>query len=219
MKYQKTLPQLIFALFCLFIVIIRFFYPNLKFDSFSLNLIIISTACILIPDLAQLIARIKRIKIGDNEIELREEITYLQEMIQKLENRVFKAGHKEYKREFTSEPFLVDKYLLYPRAGLIAIAIDIETRIKKMALKHYPKEECDLISPIQLANKLAYRGIIDKEAPFLIKEFWHVRNKIIHGTCRKINAQEIYRVIDLGNRILELLSISKSKEQQQGVSL
>jgi hypothetical protein len=43
-----------------------------------------------------------------------------------------------------------------------------------------------------------------------MRDFWAVRNLAFHGKDMKLSEQDVYRLVDLGVRILDLLSIKKT---------
>ena len=201
-------PQAWIAFLCFIIVFARFRWPDLRFDSLSLYLILVAMLCILIPDLAQMIARIKKIKIGDKEIELSEALDRIARQTERIENRVSDAAGESFERS-EEPPIHIEKYLKDPRGGLIAIAADIEIRVQHLLSKEDLSSARRYTTPLHGVELLAKYGHVVPDLPILMRDFWTVRNRVVHGSEARMTEQDIYRLVDLGVRILELLSIRK----------
>jgi hypothetical protein len=189
------------------IVTARFIYPSLTYDADSRDLILIALACVLVPDIARLVARVRRLKVGDNEIELDEALDELTRKTEKAEEELEESVDIE--RELAPPPD-VQRYVRDPRGGLIAIAVDIEERINQLIAQHQLQGLRRYVSPVRGAELLATRGYAVKELPVLMRDFWVVRNMVVHSKDVSLTEKDIYRLVDLGLRILELLSVKKS---------
>jgi hypothetical protein len=203
--------QNVIATICILIVFTRFIYPALTFDAYSLYLFLIAMLCILVPDLAKLIARIRKIKIGDKEIDLGEEIDRVAEKAEKIEDEIASPNNQEFERSEQEPPPHIERYLRDPRGGLIAIAVDIEERVQKLVQMQNPIDSRRYISPMQGVEYLARQGLVSEELPMLMRDFWTVRNRAVHTSRIRVTEQDIYRLVDLGFRILELLTIRKKR--------
>ena len=69
---------------CLILITIRYIYPTFQIDTTTVGLVVVGAVAFLLPDLKSLVPYIRRIKIGEAELELRDEI-------EKLSNEVEKA--------------------------------------------------------------------------------------------------------------------------------
>lgn len=204
--------QSVIATICMLIVFVRFIYPGLMFDIHSVYLILIAMLCILVPDLAKLITRIRRIKIGDKEIDLGEEIDRVAEKAERLEIEVSSPNNQEFERSEQEPPPHLERYLRDPRGGLIAIAVDIEERVQKLVQMQNPAESRRYISPVRGVEYLASQGLVSEELPTLMRDFWTVRNRAVHTSQIQVTEADILRLVDLGVRILDLLTIRKKKD-------
>ncbi|MCQ8894991.1 hypothetical protein NQT62_00885 [Limnobacter humi] len=207
---QTVKPQHAIAAFCVAIVIGRFVYPSLVYDSSSRDLILIAMLCILVPDLAKLISRVNKVKIGDKEIELAEALDDLAKKTEEAEEQLSKSEDGGFKRATPEASPNIDKYLRDPRGGLIAVAVDIEERVQTILTQNNLDTSRGYMSPMHAAELLARRGIVVRELPILMKDFWVVRNRAFHSSNVKLSEQDVYRLVDLGVRILELLAVTRS---------
>lgn len=199
-------PQSAIALLCFAVLVTRFICPDLKFDNLSLDLILIAMLCILVPDLAALIARIKKFKFGDKEIELNEALDKMARQTEVIEDEVAKPGSNFFRTEIAAPQ--VERYIRDPRGGLIAVAADIERKVVALLKEHKLVQGDRYINPPRGIAMLADNGLVAQELPTLARDFWALRNQVVHTSNGPVTDREIYRMVDLGVRILDLLSAS-----------
>jgi len=197
------------ASICIAIVGARMINPSIAYDAESRNLILIAMACILVPDLARLMARIKKLKLGNNEIELGEALDDLAKKTEKAEEHLYEDKATPFMRNITVISPNVNRYLKDPRGGLISVAVDIEERVKDLVRTHNLDTDRRYISPMHGVDILSKKGIVVSDLPMLMRDFWIVRNRAFHSSDIKLAEQDIYRLVDLGVRILDLLSVTK----------
>jgi len=202
-------PHLLLALLCVSIVVLRMFYPELRFDSLSRDLLLISLAALLLPEFVKILGRLRKFKWGENELELDEAIDELNRRTKEAEERA----------DLESESFTVDedfhpdvqRYLSDPKGGLIAVAADIEARVNELVRETRLNGLRRYISPMRGIELLAKRGAVVADLPALMRDFWALRNQAVHDNRLSFSKNEIYRLVELGVRILELLSLTKNR--------
>lgn len=91
------------------------------------------------------------------------------------------------------------------RGALLIVAIEIESIVRKLA----KKASIDFGSTTRLVNELSKRKIIDEKIVPIFKDFWNIRNRIVHDPSEKISENIIYELTYLGLRVLNLLSLSE----------
>jgi len=201
-------PQSGIAILCCALVLARFLWPDLKFDYLSVYLILVAMLCILVPDLARLISRIKKIKFGDKEIELSETLDRMTHEAENIEGRVSKSETEEFNRS-EEPPAHVMQYVRDPWGGLIALAADIERKVQQLLTAENLIDGNRYVPPLRGIEMLAKEDRVVQGLPILMQEFWKVRNQVVHGADIQVTTRDIYRLIDLGVRILDLLSIRR----------
>ncbi|OGD17399.1 hypothetical protein A2V47_00310 [Candidatus Atribacteria bacterium RBG_19FT_COMBO_35_14] len=213
MKWVKNvfqIPYLIVIFICL-IIIARIVWPNINYDDTSFYLTLLAVIIFVIPNIGELFSRIKRLKKGDFEIELESKLDSLTEKTEKAEEDIEKLEIEEF--EFKSKPDEIRKriieYTKDPRGGLISIAIEINSMISKLATYYQLFKNVKHISPIRTIDVLTNRGLVPNELQSLIRDFWIVRNQAVHSSEFQLTNQQLYRLLDLGIRILDLLSYRK----------
>lgn len=204
-------PRYIIALVATLIWLSRIFWPDLRFDTTSLYLFLFAAIVILIPDIGDLISRIKKFKKGDLEIELESKINALANQTEKTEEAIERSDEDEFEVEFIPDENYkrILDYTKDPRGGLVAIAVEIESTINKIARDYQISPKSRYVSPIRAVEQLDGKGILPSELPALVRDFWTLRNKAFHSTDFSLNDEQLYRLLDLGVRILDLLSVRK----------
>lgn len=103
-------------------------------------------------------------------------------------------------------------YTKDPRGGLVAIAVEIESTINKIARDYdITTKSSRYLSPIRAVDQLDRKGILPSELPSLVRDFWTLRNKAFHSADFRLTDDQLYRLLDLGVRILDLLSVRKKE--------
>ncbi len=95
-----------------------------------------------------------------------------------------------------------------PRLALLLVAIEIEQAIRRLANKYNLPEQ---VSAGRLISQLAEQEYVSQEVVSLFRDFWQVRNQVIHRVGFNIPEGQIYALIDVGLTILKLLSIQVVK--------
>jgi len=164
-------PQVAIAIFCIGLVIARFIWPGLKFDNLSLDLILIAMLCILVPNLAALIARIKKFKFGDKEIELNEALDKITRQTENIEDEIASSPGTQFQRT-EGPPSHIERYVSDPRGGLIAISADIEKKVLQLLRGQKLDETKRYVTPTKGIEILAQYGRVVQDLPILMRDFW-----------------------------------------------
>jgi len=196
------------ALFALLIISARAIWPSFKYDETSFYLTLLASIVLLIPDIGEIISRIKRFKKGDLEIEIEGKINDLAGKTQQAEeNEEIQVDFEaEYLPEDTKNR--IAEYINNPRGGLVAIAVEIEARTNELAIRFQIGSQKKHLSPVKVIDELTGKGIIPKVLTVLIRDFWTIRNKAVHDSKFRLANEHLYRLLDLGVRILDLLYLT-----------
>lgn len=193
------------------LVVARAVWPDVRVDEISLVLFALAALALLLPDIAPVASRIRRFKLWNLEVELSEEIS---ELAHRAE-----AAEREASRERETAPAeapvalapevrqWVVEAAADPRAGLLLVAIEIEQAIQRLAARHGVASGVGRVSAHRTLVDLAERGVVPREVVPLFEDFWQVRNRVVHGAGFEVPAGQIYELVDVGFRILELLSL------------
>ncbi len=204
-------PRYFVALVATLLWLSRIIWPDIKFDSTSLYLFLFAAVVILIPDIGDLISRIKKIKKGDLEIELESKINALADQTERTEEAIERSEEGEFEIEFIPDEHYgrILEYTKDPRGGLVAIAVEIESTINRIARDYNISPKSRYLSPIKAVDQLDRKGILPSELPSLVRDFWTLRNRAFHSANFSLTDEQLYRLLDLGVRILDLLSVRK----------
>jgi uncharacterized protein YutE (UPF0331/DUF86 family) len=187
-------------------------YPNLKFDSISLTLFAIATLFFLITDIENLISSTKRIKIGSFELEL----TELKKSTEKIENELASTERPAK----ISGPFQENNYSLDVKADLpttvLKISIEIERTLNRIYRITHKTEAGRPLAVNKLIDSLFEKQVLDNETWKLLRQFWQVRNNVVHSTS-SMSDNEMLAFSDLGLRLLKILNTTEDT-QLQGVA-
>ena len=211
---------------CIGIVVARIIYPELNFDWISFSLILIAAVLTFSSDLKFYTERIKKLKVGDLEIELEERIKELamktdetleekSENIQKppsISGPPWMKDSKEKLRDKISE--MIDK----PEAALVLIAIEIEKELRAIFEKANFGNTKIPMSPIRQINLLHEKGIVDIETKDIFQQFWQIRNKVVHGHSLNLFEKQRVEIIEIGLKVLKLLEMAKNDIGDNGNS-
>ena len=207
-KYNRYLV----AVLCGLIIISRIIWPEIKFDEVSVIVFAIGILVILIPDIGDLIKRIRRVRKGDIEIEFESLIAELADKTDKVEKEIEVPSENPFTIDISASEIRnrIAKLPINPREKLVTLAAEIEAATLDLAEYYQIPRAHSFISPMMVASELAKRELLPKETPDLIKGFWSVRNQAVHAKNFEITQEHLYELLDLGIRILRLLSIRRS---------
>lgn len=102
--------------------------------------------------------------------------------------------------------------------SILEISINIEQKIRRIAQLH--AIETKGISLMKILNTLAREHKISTEINALVRDFWPIRNEIVHQNYDICISEEFYRrMMELGIQILSLLDFElKMNSKQQTVN-
>lgn len=212
-KNISKIPYLIAFFICL-IIISRLVWPNINYDDISFYLTLLIVVLLVFPNIGEILSRIRKFKKGDLEIEIESNLNNLTKKTEKAEEEIEKSEISEY--EFESKPDEINKRILEytkdPRGGLIAIAVEIESMIYELVKYYKLSINAKLMSPIRAIDILVKKGFVPSKLNSLIRDFWVIRNQVVHHSEFQFTNHRPYRLLDLGIRILDLLSYRKPKD-------
>lgn len=156
-------------------------------------------------ELSRLLARVRKGKFGENEIEFGEEIKELAKSAELVEtetiphNQLTSTSSTE--NDDRSETFVLQQAAISPDLGMLALWRIIEREIWELMVMggHHPSSKDNVSMPVAL-NYLGRNAAVSKNLIESLKLFKDTRNKIVHeGVGQR---KDITRVIDIGITIL-----------------
>ncbi len=214
--YTDKFAKGIVVVFCLAIVFIRMFYKELYFDSMSLYLLIIIVLIVAIPDLKDLILRIKRFKAANVEFELIDAVKDLEKEVDDLEKE--QPPLEKDKSQITAKDIkkeLFTEYLMSlsnePKSVIPIISAEIERRTRNLAIEAGVRTIFNNRDTVKKLNSL---GVLSDEMVRLNNKFMKIRNLIVHGLDENLQSHEIIEAANLGLRILNFIPEKLSNEKR-----
>ncbi len=179
--------------------------PNLRLDEISLALFSIVCLAILWSDIARIAAHIRKFRFGELELELAEKVERLSEKAEKVEETESQkpTGQRKVEEIPPEITMRIAEAATDPRSALLLVAIEIEEATRRLARKYDLPEQA---SASRLISELAEKGMVSHEVVSLFRDFWQVRNQVVHRAGLNIPAGQIYALVDVGLTILKLLS-------------
>ena len=201
---------------CLGLVAVRFIWPHIQFDAVTIWLVVIAAFFLINPDPRAFFPYVKRVKLWEAEIELKEEVKELGKEVDKAQESVGKNPELEISKNLTPE---VDEVLHVaarnPRAALLLLSAKIDHQAKRRLMEAGLKEGNRVVSAPQAIKIGVNAGHFPKEVESPFKNFWTVRNKVVHDEAFHVDDNTILALISLGTVILTLLSTEKRAEARQ----
>lgn len=216
------LKRWIVVVFCIALIVARFVYPTLQVDSTTIWLIVIASLAFFLPDLKAFTPYIKRVKIGDTEIELKDEIGKLSDEVDKAKEAASQKleikDSKDLYRAFLEAESILEKVDKDPRATLLLLSSRIEKQLKLRLTEAGTNIE-RVYSFRELSRLATSQGILPKEFAPALDDFITVRNRVAHGEAFDVNDNVIYSLISIGTKLLELVSVPLLSDKQEAKRL
>lgn len=197
---------------CLALVLLKLTFPKTEIDIYIIWLIGIAALLFVLPDLKSLAPYIKRVRIGDTELELQESIGSLEKEVEKAQN----AAERESEDVASSRESVssnIEKVLEEsgrdPRAAFLLLSSKIEEQLRlriEESGKITNKRTYPAIRYVEMGVNL---GIFPQEFLPAFRDFWSVRNSVAHGKAFNVEDAYILSLISLGTDLLKIASTSK----------
>ena len=115
------------VILCFLIIFLKTFWKNFVFDEISLWLFIIAVIVILIPDIGELINRVKKFKKGDLEIDFEKHLSSIIIQTDIAERKLEEAEIIKEDRDIPEDVRAVlEESSRNPRGALITLGVEIE---------------------------------------------------------------------------------------------
>ena len=201
-KLRNTLAVVVFV-----IALAHTIFPTrVQIDWPTIALIGICILLIFAPKLSWILPFVKRIKLGEAEVEMQESIQRLHHDVKRAESAVGIAGHEP----GGSEERILDLASRDKESAIVRLAIEIEKELETLYRRADPGTDPPK-SIRELVEELESRGVLSPAVTKAIIEFRDVRNRVIHPRAGQVHAYAVSSALDSGIRILRLLRYTSSK--------
>jgi hypothetical protein len=188
----------------------------------TLTLVAVAVGIVFAPELSKLLPLIKRIKVGEAEIELQESVRKLHEEVEKAEagtgaRIAFRenpaGGTRPSEQEAGSENAILDLAARDRESAIVRLTIEIEKELAVLFEKRNPGSKPPKTIR-ELAEQLVATRSLSQATGTAILEFRDVRNRVIHpNQAATVPPSALASAIDSGVRILRIL---RSAQEQSG---
>lgn len=198
-----SLVRLLVAAVFIGLVIARMVYPDLRFDQLSFQLLVVAAIVVLLPDIKDVLSRVRKIKKGDWEIELDDAISQLKQKAEEVKKSL--PSKKNAKNDLVVETFT--DYISKAdsaRSALLLIASDIEKQLRKLAQK-VKIEGATTHSARLLVAELVYQNKVQPELVPLFEDFWSIRSRVMRHTEYELEYEALSDVLGAAIEISRLV--------------
>ena len=206
---------------CILFLLDHQLWHKIQFDAVTISLIVIIAVFLSLPNPQIIFPYIKRIKLWEAEIELKEEIKELGKEVEKAQAAVAHipilgpSQTPSTKQEQSNNQLRnVEDVLIAagkdPRAGLLLLGINLETEVKRR-LNGAGITSSNRYMPLsQAIQKGIDEGIFPPEILPAFRDFWNVRNRVAHAEAFDVDDRTILSLISIGTELLKVISTEKA---------
>lgn len=207
---------------CLGLVIVRLLRPDLKVDVITVWLLVIATLFFLLPEMRLMTPYIKRIRVGDTEIELKEQIKDLGKKVERVEDVVVSQSEQvnvsagpadETNRAAQQETISSDVEEIArilsasPRAALLLLSAKLEQQINRRLKNAGVEVGGRNATTTRLVEAGVSAGVFPPEFATAFRDFWSARTRIAHGAAPDIDDKTITSLVSIGLDLLRILAV------------
>jgi uncharacterized protein YutE (UPF0331/DUF86 family) len=201
-RQRNLLATLVFV-----IVVAHILYPSrVQIDWPTIALVGIFILLVFAPKLSWIIPFVKRIKLGEAEVEMQESLQRLHQDVKKAEGAIGIADHEP----GGTEEKILELASRDKESAIVRIAIEIEKGLETLFRSASPGTDPPKTIR-ELVRELELKGVLSPPVAKAIIEFRDVRNRVIHPRVGQVHAYVLSSALDSGIRILRLLRYMVSK--------
>jgi len=177
----------------------------MKVDVISLWLLGIAAFLLLMPRLRIFIPYIKRIKLGETELELSEEIKNFGKEVEKVQSSEIENPQVNSLNNISPDVMKVlEEAPKNPTAALLLLATMLDAHIKQRFLESRLRNTPQ--SPLAALKMMVDAGIYSSAVLKSYQYFRDIRNKVAHGLAFDVSDSILLSIISLGTELLKVLS-------------
>jgi membrane protein YdbS with pleckstrin-like domain len=204
LRYRRIAAAILLA-----IAAAHIFWPShVQIDWPTISLIVIALILIFTSEIAAILPQIKRFRLGEAEIEMRDLIK-LHEEVEIAETETTPASQRQavdqtgtIKRR--SETYILTLASRDKESALVLLAIEIEKELARLTSQTGVPDQSRTIR--QTVDALVAKGILSREVANAIISFRNVRNQVIHPIRQNVVDDAVLTsALDSGVRILRIL--------------
>jgi len=195
----------VIVLFCVTLIVARYIFPNVQIDTTTVWLVAIAAIAFLLPEISSFTPYIKRVKIGDTEVELKQHKPKQPQKEQKPQHtKTPTKKNTSPNKKKTKVESVIEKALSDPRATLLLLSSRIEAELRNRLTESGVNVE-RIYSLRELSRLAVEKKILSSESASALNDFATVRNKVAHGEAFDVEDYVIYSLISLGTKLLQII--------------
>ena len=200
-------------LICLGLVGLRLSRPDLTVDDTSLWLIAIAAFLFVAPELKTVLPYIKRVRIGNTELELVQQIADLGKEVVKAQEAIAARPGVVAPSAVSSEVEEIYRRTSQdPRAALLLLSAELEQRVRSRLQNAGVERSGRLMSLPQAVEAGVRADILPREVLPPFRDFWAVRNRVAHGDALEVDNSIIYSLVSVGAELLKMVSVEQREQ-------
>lgn len=189
----------------------RQIWHKIQFDVVTIWLVIVIALFLFFPNPQIIFPYVKRIKLWEVEIELKEQIRELEKEVVKAQDASTNEIVPGTPGNISSEvKEVLSGSARNPRAALLLLSTKIESDIKERLKDAGVTLSRPYTTASQAVETGVKAGIFTREFSSAFRDFWTVRNRIAHGEAFDVNDNTILSLISLGTDLLKVISTEKT---------
>lgn len=183
-------------------------WHKIQFDSITLWFIGIIAFFLMIPSPQVIFPYVKRIKIWEAEVELKEEIKELEKEVEKAQDASISSTDSQKSSNIPTEvEDVLRESSKDPRAALLLLSTKIEHMLKVRLAKAEVPLDRRYTTASEAVRVGIKAGIFPPEFEAAFRNFWTIRNRVAHAEGFDISDNTILSLISLGTELLKAISI------------
>ncbi len=196
---------------CILFIVDRQIWHKIQFDPVTIGLIIILAFLIILPNPQVIFPYVKRIKVWEAEIELKEDIKELEKEVEKVQDLKTNTSDSRVSSTLSSDVLeVLNASSKDPRAALLLLSAKIENEVMKR-LEEAKVQLSKRYTPVLEAVSIGVKaGLFSPELLPAFREFWSVRNRVAHAEGFDVPDSTILSLISLGTELLKFVSTDKA---------
>ena len=195
---------------CIVFILEHQIWHRIQFDPVSIWLGVILAFFLMFPSPQVIFPYVKRFRVWEVEIELKEQIRELEKEIVKAQDASTNEAVPGTPGHISSE---VEEVLSEsgknPRAALLLLSTKIESEIKERLKDAGVTLSRRFATASEAVETGVKADIFTREFASAFRDFWTVRNRIAHGEAFDVNDNTILSLISLGTELLKVISTEK----------
>lgn len=197
----------VLAIVCVGLAVLRLQYPDVKIDAITVWLLGLASALFVLRDL---VPYVEQIKLGAAEIKLRQEVGKAAKEIAGAQQRMEASPDWQMESVSAEVQKVVEEAAKEPRAALLLLSSQLEDVARRRVKKVAPDEARRVYELPKLIEVGISKGLFAETILQPARDFWDVRNQILHGGSRGVDLSTVMSVLAMGVDLLKLLSAERS---------